>query len=116
MVRMNHKEIDNLISDAQWECTYSKCRMALQKLIQYIVQTPSYLLRQRINCTYYKQRIAFLLQSRFREKQLSPVHLLQRSVSVKNLAIWLLLLNKGECNLNQSKDDSFVERVAKNNS
>ena len=25
-------------------------------------------------------------------------------------------LNKGECNLNQSKDDSFVERVAKNNS
>ena len=24
-------------------------------------------------------------------------------------------LNKGECNLNQSKDDSFVERVAKNN-
>ena len=23
-------------------------------------------------------------------------------------------LNKGECNLNQSKDDSFVERVAKN--
>ena len=24
--------------------------------------------------------------------------------------------NKGECNLNQSKDDSFVERVAKNNS
>ena len=31
------------------------------------------------------------------------------------LAIWLLLLNKGERNLNQSKDDSFVERVAKNN-
>ena len=27
-----------------------------------------------------------------------------------------LLLKKGECNLNQSKDDSFVERVAKNNS
>ena len=25
-------------------------------------------------------------------------------------------LNKGECNLNQSKDDSFVERVVKNNS
>ena len=25
-------------------------------------------------------------------------------------------LNKGECNLNQSKDNSFVERVAKNNS
>ena len=25
-------------------------------------------------------------------------------------------LNKGECNLNQSKYDSFVERVAKNNS
>ena len=25
-------------------------------------------------------------------------------------------LNKGECNLNQSKDDSFVEWVAKNNS
>ena len=25
-------------------------------------------------------------------------------------------LNKGECNLNQSKDGSFVERVAKNNS
>ena len=25
-------------------------------------------------------------------------------------------LNKGECNLNQSKDDCFVERVAKNNS
>ena len=25
-------------------------------------------------------------------------------------------LNKGECNLNQSKDDSFVEQVAKNNS
>ena len=25
-------------------------------------------------------------------------------------------LNKGECNLNQSKDDSFVERVTKNNS
>ena len=25
-------------------------------------------------------------------------------------------LNKGECNLNQSKDDSFVELVAKNNS
>ena len=25
-------------------------------------------------------------------------------------------LNKGECNLNQSKEDSFVERVAKNNS
>ena len=25
-------------------------------------------------------------------------------------------LNKGECNLNQSKDDAFVERVAKNNS
>ena len=25
-------------------------------------------------------------------------------------------LNKGECNLNQSKDDTFVERVAKNNS
>ena len=25
-------------------------------------------------------------------------------------------LNKEECNLNQSKDDSFVERVAKNNS
>ena len=25
-------------------------------------------------------------------------------------------LNKGECNLNQSKHDSFVERVAKNNS
>ena len=25
-------------------------------------------------------------------------------------------LNKGECNLNESKDDSFVERVAKNNS
>ena len=24
-------------------------------------------------------------------------------------------LNKGECDLNQSKDDSFVERVAKNN-
>ena len=24
-------------------------------------------------------------------------------------------LNKGECNLNQSKDDSFVKRVAKNN-
>ena len=24
-------------------------------------------------------------------------------------------LNKGECNLNQSKHDSFVERVAKNN-
>ena len=24
-------------------------------------------------------------------------------------------LNKGECNLNQSKDDSFVEWVAKNN-
>ena len=32
------------------------------------------------------------------------------------LAIWLLLLNKGECNLNQSKHDFFVERVAKNNS
>ena len=28
----------------------------------------------------------------------------------------LIGLNKGECNLNQSKDDSFVERVAKNNS
>ena len=25
-------------------------------------------------------------------------------------------LNKGECNLNQSKDNSFAERVAKNNS
>ena len=25
-------------------------------------------------------------------------------------------LNKEECNLNQTKDDSFVERVAKNNS
>ena len=25
-------------------------------------------------------------------------------------------LNKGECNFNQSKEDSFVERVAKNNS
>ena len=25
-------------------------------------------------------------------------------------------LNKGECNLNQSKDDSFVKQVAKNNS
>ena len=25
-------------------------------------------------------------------------------------------LNNGECNLNQSKHDSFVERVAKNNS
>ena len=25
-------------------------------------------------------------------------------------------LNKGQCNLNQSKDDSFVEQVAKNNS
>ena len=25
-------------------------------------------------------------------------------------------LNKGECNLSQSKDDSFVEQVAKNNS
>ena len=25
-------------------------------------------------------------------------------------------LNKGDCNLNQSKDDPFVERVAKNNS
>ena len=25
-------------------------------------------------------------------------------------------LNKGECNLNQSRDDSFVEWVAKNNS
>ena len=25
-------------------------------------------------------------------------------------------LNKGKCNLNQSKDDFFVERVAKNNS
>ena len=25
-------------------------------------------------------------------------------------------LNKGECNFNQSKDDSFVERVAVNNS
>ena len=25
-------------------------------------------------------------------------------------------LNKGECNSNKSKDDSFVERVAKNNS
>ena len=25
-------------------------------------------------------------------------------------------LNKGECNLNQSKHDSFVECVAKNNS
>ena len=24
-------------------------------------------------------------------------------------------LNKGECNLNQSKDDSFVKRVAKDN-
>ena len=24
-------------------------------------------------------------------------------------------LNKGECDLNQSKDDSFVKRVAKNN-
>ena len=32
------------------------------------------------------------------------------------LAIWLLFLNKGECNINQSKDDSVVERVAKNNS
>ena len=35
--------------------------------------------------------------------------------------MWLFLsflgyLNKGECNLNQSKDDSVVERVAKNNS
>ena len=34
--------------------------------------------------------------------------------SLPSLAIWLLL-HKGECNLNQSKDDSFVERVAKNN-
>ena len=25
-------------------------------------------------------------------------------------------LNNGECNYNQSRDDSFVERVAKNNS
>ena len=33
-----------------------------------------------------------------------------------DLAIWQRYLNKGECNLNQSKDDSFVERVAKNNS
>ena len=24
-------------------------------------------------------------------------------------------LNKGKCNVNQSKDDSFAERVAKNN-
>ena len=32
------------------------------------------------------------------------------------LAIWLLYLNKGERNLNQSKQDSFVERVAINNS
>ena len=33
-----------------------------------------------------------------------------------NLAIWLQLFKQRKCNLNQSKDDSFVERVAKNNS
>ena len=32
------------------------------------------------------------------------------------LATWLLLFKQRERNLNQSKDDSFVERVAKNNS
>ena len=32
------------------------------------------------------------------------------------LAIWLLLFKQRRCNLNQSKDDSFVERVAMNNS
>ena len=33
-----------------------------------------------------------------------------------NLAISLPLFKQRKCNLNQSKDDSFVERVAKNNS
>ena len=32
------------------------------------------------------------------------------------LAIWLLLFKQRKCNFNQSNDDSFVERVAKNNS
>ena len=39
-------------------------------------------------------------------------------LSVQN-SLWrsgYCYLNKGECNLNQSKDYSFVERVAKNNS
>ena len=32
-------------------------------------------------------------------------------ISITFLVIWLLWF-KGECNLNQSKDDSFVKRVA----
>ena len=47
-----------------------------------------------------------------------------RLLEFVNKILWRFPLNlllvmietKGECNLNQSKDDSFVERVAKNNS
>ena len=48
--------------------------------------------------------------------------ILFQMVSVKSLRFvdtWrsgYCYLNKAECNLNQSKDDSFVERAAKNNS
>ena len=44
---------------------------------------------------------------------LSPPEIQIKSASWRSSYCYL---NNGECNLNQSKDDSFVERVAKNNS
>ena len=40
----------------------------------------------------------------------------QRCLDGRVVCLAICYLNKGECNLNQSKDDSFLERVAKNNS
>ena len=47
------------------------------------------------------------------------LHRLSRFPLAHSEGPWLsgyCYLNKGECNLNQSKDHSFVERLAKNNS
>ena len=54
-------------------------------------------------------------------EQLIARHAAREIVLVILLAVLLgdlatVTLNKGECNLNQSKENSFVERVAKNNS
>ena len=68
-------------------------------------------------------KYAAIQKVNWRSQPLDQTHftilLLLNWLIIPHLVTWrsgYCYLNKGECNLNQSKDDSFVERMAKNNS
>ena len=63
--------------------------------------------------------IRFNEQVRIRKKNFKIQLFCNKNSSLLYICTWrsgYCYLNKAECNLNQSKDDSFVEQVAKNNS